>query len=96
VVAGITGAAVPTMVQTAIGAAVPYLMSATGVVVQGVGTVHAAGSATAIAQTIAMTTVGPVAVVGCGAVAVGGYLYSQTEQSETEQSETESDKLESE
>jgi len=74
-IAGITGAAVPTMVQTAAGAAVPYLMSATGVVVQGVGTVHAAGSATAITQAIAMTTVGPAVVVGCGTVAVGAYLY---------------------
>jgi hypothetical protein len=53
--------------------AVPMLMAATGKVVSGVGTIHAAGGLTAVTQSVACALVSTPVVLGGGAVALGAY-----------------------
>jgi hypothetical protein len=69
---GLTAAQGWMSVQAAAGAAVPAVMSLTGTVVKGVGTLHAAGGLSATLQAIAAGSLGPSAVVA-GAAGVAGY-----------------------
>lgn len=53
--------------------AVPLLMAATGKVVAGVGTLHSAGSLTAVTQAAACSMMTTPVVLGGGAVALGAW-----------------------
>jgi hypothetical protein len=71
VATGLGAAGAWTGVKVLAGTAVPTVMSWTGVVVKGVGTLH--GGVTATSQMIAAGTLGPSAVT-VGALGVTGYL----------------------
>lgn len=53
--------------------AVPMLMAATGKVVAGVGTIHTAGTLTALTQSTACALMATPVVLGGGAVALGAW-----------------------
>lgn len=70
-VAATGGVAVTAAAQTAAGWAVPWVMSATGTVVKGVGTIHVVGGPAAILQTVSMVAT-PVGWAAAGGLVVWG------------------------